>query len=104
MGISGAAWATGIGSTIPAFFGLLFFLKKDKLLCLAKPLFSIRILLQASLNGASEMVVYLATGFSTLLFNWMPLSLIGVDGVAAVAILLYSEFRLNAVFMDSPRE
>jgi len=97
-GISGAALATGIGSTIPAFFGLIFFLKKDKSLYYDKPLFSLKVLLQASFNGASEMVIYLATGFSTLLLNWMALSLIGVNGVAAVAILLYSEFLLNAVF------
>jgi len=98
MGISGAALATGIGYTIPAFFGLIFFLKKDKSLYYCKPLFSFKILLQASLNGASEMVIYLATGFSTLLLNWMALSLIGINGVAAIAILLYSEFLLNAVF------
>lgn len=98
MGIGGAAWATGIGTTIPAIFGLVFFFKKDKLLYFARPIIRLRILVEASFNGASEMVTYMSTGFSTLLFNWTALLLLGVDGVAAVAILLYSEFLLNAVF------
>jgi Na+-driven multidrug efflux pump len=98
MGLSGAAWATGIGATIPALYGLFFFLKKDKPLHYAKPIFSWKILVEASYNGASEMITYLATGFSTLLMNWMALRLLGVNGVAAVAILLYAEFMLNAVF------
>ncbi len=98
MGLSGAAWATGIGTTIPAFYGLFFFLKKNKPLHYAKPIFSLKILSEASYNGASEMITYLATGFSTLLLNWMALRLLGVNGVAAVAILLYAEFMLNAVF------
>ncbi|MDZ4131651.1 MAG: MATE family efflux transporter [Dethiobacteria bacterium] len=98
MGISGAALATGIGTTIPALCGTIFFFRRNKPLHYARPLFRLSILIEASINGASEMVTYLATGFSTLLFNWSALRLIGVDGVAAVAILLYSEFLLNAVF------
>ncbi len=98
MGIGGAAWATGIGTAIPAIWGLAFFFGKKSALNFARPYFSFKVLGEASFNGSSEMVTYLATAFSTLLFNWMALKLLGVDGVAAVAILLYAEFLLNAVF------
>lgn len=97
-GISGAAIATGIGFCIPAVFGLCFFRFHPKAAFrLVRPTQNWKVLLQAAANGSSEMVSYLSESLTTLLFNLTMMRLVGQDGVAAVAIVLYLDFILVAV-------
>lgn len=98
MGISGAALATGIGYMLPSLFGIYYFSKhKEASLHFTKPKKHWSMLLQAAINGSSEMVSYLSASVTTFLFNIIMMNLIGSDGVAAIAILLYLDFILIAI-------
>lgn len=98
MGITGAALATGIGYSIPSVYGICYFTwNKKGNFHFVKPKADYRALLQSVCNGSSEMVNNLSTSVTTLLFNVIMMKLIGADGVAAIAILLYLDFVLVAI-------
>lgn len=100
MGVTGAALATTIGYSIPAIFGLCYFAVDRKgTLYLVKPIFRKRILLNSCANGSSEMVNNLSVAITTFLFNALMLQYAGEAGVAAITIVLYSQFLMTAVFM-----
>ncbi len=97
-GISGAAVATGIGFCIPAVFGLCYFRwNKAAAFRLVRPVHNWRQLASAAANGSSEMVSYLSESVTTFLFNITMMHLMGQQGVAAVAIVLYVDFMLVAM-------
>lgn len=100
MGIAGAAVATGIGYCIPAVVGLYYFtFKRNGTLYFAKPKIDIKMIIESCLNGSSEMVTNLAMAITTFLFNIIMLRYLGEDGVAAITIVLYSQFLLTAVYL-----
>lgn len=100
MGISGAALATGIGFCIPALTGLLYFTYcKKSFLYFVKPKMDLSFLLNSCSNGMSEMVTNMATSVTTFLFNITMIKLAGEDGAAAIAIILYAQFTLTAIYM-----
>lgn len=99
MGIRGAALATGIGYVIPAVFGLVYFSLSRHSLYFTKLAWSGRILGQSCFNGSSEMVTQISTGIITFIFNLLMMKLVGENGVAAITIIQYSEYLLNALFM-----
>ena len=51
------------------------------------------------MNGASEMVSQLAGALTTFLFNITMLDLAGEDGVAAITILIYTQFLFHALYI-----
>ena len=89
MGISGAAVATGLGYSVTAVVGLFVFSRKKSLLHFKKPVFRVKVLVNAATNGCSEMATALVTGIITMMFNWTMLHYVGEDGVAAVTIIMY---------------
>lgn len=89
MGICGAALATGLGYSVTAAVGLFVFSQRKNLLHFKKPVFRFRVLVNAAANGCSEMATVMVTGIITMMFNWMMLSYVGEDGVAAVTIIMY---------------
>lgn len=98
MGIAGAAVATGIGYSIPAVYGLIYFsVHRKGNLCFVKPKSDFRSLFYTVTNGSSEMISCLSTSVTTFLFNIIMMKLVGESGVAAIAILLYLDFVLLAV-------
>ena len=100
MGIAGAALATGIGYSIPTVFGLFYFsLQRKGTLYFVKPSFDGAVLLKSCTNGSSEMVTNLSTAVTTFLFNILMLKYAGEDGVAAITIVLYSQYLLVAVYL-----
>lgn len=100
MGVTGAALATAIGYSIPAIFGLFYFMLNRKgTLYLVKPKFRKNILLYSCTNGSSEMVNNLAVAVTTFLFNILMLKYSGESGVAAITIVLYAQFLMTSVFM-----
>ena len=100
MGVEGAGLATAIGCTLPAVYGLVYFLVcRNGSLYLVKPVFRGRFLGNSCMNGASEMVTNLAVAVTTFLFNIMMLHYVGEEGVAAVTIVLYAQFLMTSVFM-----
>lgn len=100
MGIVGAAIATGIGITIPAVFGMVYFtfLRKGTLY-FVKPKLDKKVLWDSCFNGSSEMVSNIALAVVTFLYNIIMMKYLGENGVAAITIMLYAQFLLNAVFM-----
>ena len=104
-GIAGAAVATGIGFCIPAVFGLCYFRWNQKAAFrLIRPVSHWRQLAAAAANGSSEMVSYLSESVTTFLFNVTMMRLMGQQGVAAVAIVLYVDFVLVAISLGYAME
>ena len=99
LGIAGAAIATVTGYTIPALIGLVYFAFSRNYLWFSKPRISGADLGETCINGSSEMVTNLSAGIITFLFNLLMMRFAGEDGVAAITIIQYSEFLLNALFM-----
>lgn len=98
LGIRGAALGTGIGFLIPTAAGLFCFAGGRGPLTLVRPRWRPGLLTESCLNGSSEMVGQLAAAVTTFLFNRAMLDLAGEEGVAAVTILIYSQFLLNTLF------
>lgn len=99
IGIRGAALATGIGLLVPSIVGVIYFtFNRNGTLYFVKPRFDFKVLLESCANGSSEMVSNISVAIVTFLFNMVMLRFLGEDGVAAITILLYSQFLLNAIF------
>lgn len=99
MGIKGAALGTGIGYMIPAMIGTAFFLTGRSELHFVKPQLDISVLLKSCSNGASEMVSQMSTAVTTFLFNAAMMKLLGEDGVAAITVIIYSQFLLTTLYI-----
>ncbi len=89
MGISGAAIATGLGYSVTTVVGMFVFSGKKSLLHFKKPVFRFTVLVNAAVNGCSEMATALVTGIITMMFNWTMLHYVGENGIAAVTIIMY---------------
>lgn len=98
MGISGAAWGTVLSRLFGGIFPIYYFLKHKEGLCFEKTNWNWKILNAALSNGSSEMVSNIAAGVTTFLFNITMMKLLGEDGVAAMTIVLYTQFIFTAVF------
>ena len=99
MEIRGAALGTGLGYLIPAAAGTVFFFRNRGALFFVKPRWRGALLTESCLNGSSEMVGQLAAALTTFLFNLTMMEWLGEDGVAAVTIMIYSQFLLNTLFI-----
>lgn len=99
LGIAGAALATSIGYCIPALGGLWFFVRNKSGLRFSRPLWDFPVLLKSCANGASEMVTNLASSIITVIFNLILMAWIGTDGVAAITVIMYTQFLMVAFFM-----
>lgn len=100
MGVIGAALATGIGYSIPAVVGLIYFSCNRKgSLYFAKFNFEPKFLMSCCFNGSSEMVSNVATAISTFLFNIIFMRFWAENGVAAITILGYFQFVFSSMFM-----
>ena len=99
LGIAGAAIATVTGYIIPSVIGLAYFAFSRKSLWLVRPALDKKELAEACVNGSSEMVTNLSAGVITFLFNRIMMRFAGEDGVAAITIIQYSEFLMNAMYM-----
>lgn len=99
LGIAGCALGTGIGYTFPAVLGLVYFFRSRGTLYFVKPSLSFRVLSESLLNGSSEMVSQAAAAVTTFLFNRIMMGLLGENGVAAITIIIYTQFMLSTLYM-----
>ncbi len=99
LGVKGAALGTGIGYTIPAAVGIGFFFTKKGSLHFEKPVPDLSVLAESCANGSSEMVSQAAAAVTTFLFNRIMMGLLGENGVAAITILIYTQFLLSALII-----
>lgn len=98
LGVSSIAMASGIGYTIGAMMGLIYFLiKKTNILYLVKPKFDKKVLIKSLTNGSSEMVTNISSSITTVLFNSIMMKHLGVNGVSAIGIMVYIDFVLVAL-------
>ena len=100
METTGAAFATGIGYSIPGIAGILYFsFARKGTLYFVKPKWNGEVLLKTITNGSSEMVTLVASGITTVVMNNIMMRLRGEDGVAAISILLYTMTLLSDLYM-----
>lgn len=87
MGMEGAAWATACSPVVSLLICLTHFLSKRSTLrfCLVMP--DVRRLWRACQVGVSAFVGEMASGVTTLAFNYLMLSLAGNTGVAAYGVV-----------------
>lgn len=79
--------------------GILFFTAGNGSLHFRKPVLDISILAGSCANGFSEMVSQGACAVTTFLFNRIMMKLLGEDGVAAITIIIYTQFLLTALYI-----
>ena len=102
MGVEGLALATGIGYSVPALFGVLFFFFKRKgTLYFTKPKWDMKAIAASSLNGASEMVTMLAATVTTIVMNNVLVRMDGVGdlGVAVATMVMAFVPIFGSLFM-----
>ncbi len=99
MGIAGAAYATEIAMIIPVMLSFIYFSSKKLTIYFAKPKGSIKLLLLSCANGSSEMITQISSGISTYLFNIYMLQYIGTTGVAALTIIMYTQFLFISMML-----
>ena len=99
MGIRGAAIGTGIGYLIPTIIGTIFFLTRRSGLYFCRPGMDAYVLLKSCSNGVSEMVSQCSAAVTTFLFNITMMELSGEDGVAAITVIIYSQFLLTTLYI-----
>ncbi|MBQ3100140.1 MAG: MATE family efflux transporter [Clostridia bacterium] len=99
-GLTGAALATAlsqfVGGILPVFY---FARKNDSLLRLGKTRFKAKTLLQACINGSSELLSNISSSIVIILYNFQLLKFAGEDGVAAYGVIGYVGFIFIAVFI-----
>lgn len=103
MGISGAAYATGISQSLGALIFLAYFTRKT-----VKNIAGLRfglpgggwpVLRMIAINGSSEFLNSVAMGLTTFLFNRVLLVFLGSAGVAAFAMVQYLLMLGSVVFI-----
>ena len=99
MGIAGSALGTGIGYLIPTAIGIMFFASEKGTLKFRKPVIDILVLWESCSNGFSEMLSQIATAITTFLFNVTMMTLLGENGVAAITIIIYTQFLLSTLYI-----
>ena len=99
MGIRGAALATAASFAVGALFPLWYFLRKRRELYFGRPKFDAGVIFQSMYNGASEMVSNAAAAVTTFLFNITMMRIAAEEGVAAVTIVLYTQFLFTSVYL-----
>ncbi len=92
LGIEGAAYATGFAHSAVLFVLVPYLFKPDTRLKPSKLAGSWREILKAVVNGFSEFVNEISAGLIVLLLNWLMITRLGVEGVAAFTIVNYLFF------------
>jgi len=100
MGIIGASYGTIIGFFVQSIFGISYFLLKRKgTLYFTAPKYDLKIIVKSCYNGLAELIGNVAISITTFLFNIEMMKYVGVDGVAAITIVLYVEYILLSIFI-----
>lgn len=100
QGIFGAALATGISQTIGGIVPLIYFIRPNKSkLRLVKTKIEWKAILQACVNGSSEMLTNLSLSLVNMLYNMQLMKYIGADGVVAYGIIMYVGFIFAGTYL-----
>lgn len=98
-GIAGAGVATIIGQLLAVAVSALYFWRaQSSRLGFMRPLFDLRALGKACVNGSSELMTEVAASIVSTLYNYQLMMLAGADGVAAYSTIMYVNFVFVAIF------
>lgn len=86
-GIEGAAIATGLSALTNFLILMPYFFTRFSKLKFSRPLSDWRLLFRAYVNGISDFTNEMSVGITTLIFNWVMISRLGMEGVAALLII-----------------
>ena len=96
----GAAIATAtsqtVGGVIPLFY---FFSKNNSLLRLGKTHFDGKALIQACVNGSSELMSNVSMNLVGMLYNLQLIAYAGEDGISAYGVMMYVSWIFAAAFI-----
>ena len=99
-GLVGAAAATAtsqfVGGVIPIIY---FSTNKKSILHFCKTRAYWRVLLNACINGSSELLSNISASVVTILYNFQLLRFAGKDGLAAYGVIMYVAFVFVAIFI-----
>ena len=100
-GVEGAAIATFISQLVGGVLPVFYFINHNNSsrLHLCKTEFHGRVLLDACINGSSELMTNLSMSLVNILYNYQLLRLTGENGVAAYGVIMYAAFLFVAVFV-----
>ena len=100
-GVAGAAVATFLSQLVGGVLPVFYFMdnKTNSRIHLVKPKFEGRVLLDACINGSSELMTNLSMSLVNILYNYQLLRFAGEDGVAAYGVIMYAAFLFVAVFV-----
>ncbi len=99
LGIVGAALATAVNQFVGGFVPVLYFARKNSsALQLTKAKFHAKTLINACINGSSELLSNVSISIVGMLYNMQLLKYAGEDGVAAYGVLMYVNMIFLAIF------
>lgn len=99
MGVFGAAFATGVSQLIGGIVPLIYFMKKSETLKLVKTKLELKPIIQACMNGSSEMVTNISMSVVNMLYNLQLMKYAGADGVVAYGIIMYVSFIFSGTYI-----
>ena len=95
LGISGAAYATGIANLLGSLALIGLFFRNRSTIQLCKPAGDLKLLKNILYNGSSEMLTVVSTAVAAFLFNRIIMEYIGELGVSALTIVFYVNNIVN---------
>ena len=100
-GVEGAAIATFISQIVGGLLPVFYFVNRNNTsrLHLSKTKFNRRVLMNACVNGSSELMTNLSMSLVNILYNYQLLRFAGENGVAAYGVIMYASFLFVAVFV-----
>lgn len=99
-GIEGAAAATALSQFVGGFVPIIYFASKNSStlrLCLTHGYW--KMLLEACINGSSELLSNISSSVVTILYNYQLLRFAGENGVAAYGAIMYVAFIFVSIFI-----
>ena len=100
-GVEGAAIATFISQIVGGLLPVFYFVNRNNTsrLHLSKTKFNRHVLMNACVNGSSELMTNLSMSLVNILYNYQLLRFAGENGVAAYGVIMYASFLFVAVFV-----
>ena len=99
--VEGAAIATMLSQVVGGLLPVFYFLNRNNTsrIHLCRPRFEGKVLLNACINGSSELMTNLSMSLVNILYNYQLLRLAGENGVAAYGVIMYAAFLFVAVYV-----
>ena len=99
-GVVGAALATGISQLVGGLLPLVYFIRPNSsLLRLVATGLEGRPLIQAVINGSSELMSNISSSLVSVVYNLQLLAYFGKNGVSAYGVIMYVQFIFIAIYI-----